>query len=122
MHLLALFAVVILPVLARATSRTGPPSGALVVDPVMGPYMTLSAAVAALPNDGSAQTIFVYPGTYVEQVLIKRSGAVTVCVFFPIVRSLPFSVLVDLRVHVGYDGSYAEYGCASPQCLACDRR
>ncbi|KUI62864.1 Pectinesterase [Cytospora mali] len=40
-------------------------------------YSTISAAVAALANDGLAKTIIVQPGSYNEQVIINRSGKVT---------------------------------------------
>lgn len=65
-----------------ATSRTSPPSGALVVragTTTSGEYATVSAAVAALPNDSSSRSIFIYPGTYQGQVLVQRSGPTTVC-------------------------------------------
>ncbi|THU83649.1 pectinesterase [Dendrothele bispora CBS 962.96] len=64
-----------------AASRTSPPSGALVVragTTTSGEFKTISAAVAALPNDSSSQTIFIYPGTYTEQVYIDRSGPLTI--------------------------------------------
>ena len=67
--------------LVTAASRTSPPSGALVVNAgtiASGEYATLSSAVAALPNDGSAQSIFIYPGTYEEQVYIDIDGSLTV--------------------------------------------
>lgn len=66
---------------AYAASRTSAPSGAIVVDPTTttsGQFKTVSSAIASLPNDGSAQSLFIMPGTYSEQVLIDRSGAVTV--------------------------------------------
>ena len=34
--------------------------------------------MAALPNDGSAQTIFIYGGTYPEQVYITRKGKLSI--------------------------------------------
>jgi pectinesterase len=49
-----------------AASRTSPPAGAVVVQgtsPTSGQYKTIQSAVNALPNDSSAQTIFIYPGT-----------------------------------------------------------
>ncbi|GJE96175.1 carbohydrate esterase family 8 protein [Phanerochaete sordida] len=74
-----LVSAVLLPA-AYAVSRTSPPSGAVVVNPsaTTGQFKTLTSAVAALPNDNSAQTIFMFPGTYKEQVLIQRSGPVTI--------------------------------------------
>lgn len=66
---------------AYAASRTSAPSGAIVVNPTTttsGQFKTLSSAVASLPDDSSSQTIFIFPGTYKEQVLIDRAGPVTV--------------------------------------------
>ncbi|EJD03925.1 uncharacterized protein FOMMEDRAFT_187176 [Fomitiporia mediterranea MF3/22] len=66
---------------AYSASRTSPPSGAIVVNPsttTSGQFKTLGSAVASLPDDSSAQTIFMFPGTYEEQVLIQRSGPVTI--------------------------------------------
>ncbi|XP_006462923.1 hypothetical protein AGABI2DRAFT_179502 [Agaricus bisporus var. bisporus H97] len=64
-----------------AASRTSPPAGALVVrarTSNSGEFSTVSAAVASLPNDSSSRTIFIYPGTYNEQVFITRSGPLTI--------------------------------------------
>jgi len=64
-----------------AASRTSPPSGSLVVragTTTSGEFKTISAAVAALPSDSSSRSIFVYPGTYTEQVYIDRPGPLTV--------------------------------------------
>ncbi|THH17146.1 hypothetical protein EW146_g3618 [Bondarzewia mesenterica] len=76
--------LVALPLLALSlsppSSRTSPPFGAKIVragTTTGGEYTTLGAAVAALPSDSSSQTIFIYPGTYNEQVNIQRSGPVT---------------------------------------------
>ncbi|KAF8660894.1 hypothetical protein AX16_001523 [Volvariella volvacea WC 439] len=66
---------------AFAASRTSPPSGALVVragTSTSGEYRTINAALAALPNDSSSRSIFIYPGTYNEQVYITRSGPLTI--------------------------------------------
>ena len=63
-----------------ATSRTSPPSGAIVVNPsttTSGQFKTLSSAIASL-DDTSTKSIFIYPGTYNEQVLVDRSGPLTV--------------------------------------------
>lgn len=43
-----------------------------------GEFRTVSDAVASLPSDGSPQAIFIYPGTYTEQVSISRSGPLTI--------------------------------------------
>jgi pectin methylesterase-like acyl-CoA thioesterase len=69
--------------LSPPSLRTTPPSGAKIVragTTTSGEYATLAAAVAALPADTSSQVIFMYPGTYTGQVLIQRSGPVTVSV------------------------------------------
>lgn len=84
LHWLISAVVLVLPVLGLSppASRTTPPAGAKVVragTTTTGEFSTFAAAVAALPNDSSAQTIFVFPGTYAGQVNIQRSGPVTVC-------------------------------------------
>ncbi|KAG6901501.1 hypothetical protein C0995_011051 [Termitomyces sp. Mi166 len=64
-----------------AASRTSPPSGAKIVragTTSSGEYSTVSAAVASLPNDSSNQSIFIYPGTYNEQVYITRNGPLAI--------------------------------------------
>ncbi|RDW62699.1 putative pectinesterase [Coleophoma crateriformis] len=62
-----------------ATARTTPPSGALTVGS-SGKYSTIQDAVDALSTSStSAQSIFIYSGTYSEQVTIpKLSGALSV--------------------------------------------
>ncbi|PKX90101.1 putative pectin methylesterase [Aspergillus novofumigatus IBT 16806] len=64
------------------TSGTTPPAGAVSVSQggsVNGSYSNLTAALAALPNDASTQVIFMYPGTYTEQVpSINRNGPVQI--------------------------------------------
>lgn len=63
--------------LVYAKPRTAPPKGAVVVRQEgtrSGEFITLSAAVNALPQDNTTQAIFVYPGTYREQVNITRLG------------------------------------------------
>lgn len=63
-----------------STSSTACPTATLVVNQNPGnicEYSTISAAVAALPKDGLAKTIIVQPGSYNEQVIINRSGKVT---------------------------------------------
>ncbi|KAF9265081.1 pectin methyl esterase [Marasmius fiardii PR-910] len=60
---------------------TSPPSGALVVrqsGTQSGEYSTISTAVAALGSGTSAKIIFIYPGTYKEQISIKYSGKLTI--------------------------------------------
>ncbi|KAJ3039110.1 hypothetical protein HDV00_012601 [Rhizophlyctis rosea] len=73
--LLALFLT-----LATAASLTSPPSGAVVVrqsGTKSGEFSTISAAIKSL-DSSSSKTIFIYPGTYTEQVYITRSGALTI--------------------------------------------
>ncbi|KAL3425806.1 Pectinesterase 2 [Phlyctema vagabunda] len=62
-----------------ATSRTSPPSGSLTVGS-SGTYSTIQKAVNALSTTStSAQSIFIYSGTYSEQVTIPAlKGALTV--------------------------------------------
>lgn len=58
-------------------ARTSPPAGALVVG--KGGYTTIQAAVNALKSTSSAQSIFINPGTYKEQVTINRlAGPLTI--------------------------------------------
>ncbi|GLB38093.1 hypothetical protein LshimejAT787_0411440 [Lyophyllum shimeji] len=64
----------------KRASSTSPPSGAIVVrqsGTQSGEFSTVQAAVNSLPNDSSARTIFIYPGTYNEQVYISRAGKTT---------------------------------------------
>jgi len=62
-----------------ATARTSPPSGALTVGS-SGTYSTIQKAVNALSTTStSAQSIFIYSGTYTEQVTIPAlSGKLTI--------------------------------------------
>lgn len=74
--LLNLAAIAILASLSAADSkneRMTPPEGALVVDTygkLPGSYRNISAAVSALADIQSRQTIFVAPGIYDEQVYV----------------------------------------------------
>ncbi|KAG5638852.1 hypothetical protein H0H81_009403 [Sphagnurus paluster] len=66
---------------ASAAPHTIAPAGAVIVRPnttVAGEYESLAAAVASLPEDKSARTIFIYPGTYNEQVYISRTGPLSI--------------------------------------------
>ncbi|KAK6985026.1 pectinesterase [Favolaschia claudopus] len=67
------------PVEKRA-SRTSPPSGAVIVKnpAASGQFSTIQAAINSLPNDSSSRTIFIFPGTYSEQVSITRTGPTTI--------------------------------------------
>lgn len=62
-----------------ATSRTSPPDGAVVVrqsGTKSGEYSTISAAVATLSG---GETVFIYPGTYEEQVNITVADVTISC-------------------------------------------
>ncbi|TVY83246.1 Pectinesterase [Lachnellula suecica] len=59
----------------QATSQTSPPDGAVVVDgsssPQAGSFPTVQQGVDALSNSSTtAQVLFIFPGTYEEQVYI----------------------------------------------------
>ncbi|KAK0217514.1 pectin lyase fold/virulence factor [Armillaria nabsnona] len=81
--LLVLFAVCIVdatPAVKR-DGRTSAPSGAVVVrgsGTKSGEHSTVQAAVDSLPDDGTEQVIFIYAGTYSEQVYIDRDGQTTI--------------------------------------------
>lgn len=65
---------------AHPDSGTVPPQYAVIVSPsgqVTGSYSNVSSALASLPKDATNQTIFIYPGSYNEQLpSINRPGAV----------------------------------------------
>jgi len=66
---------------AIAVHRTTPPRGAVVVragTTRAKEFSTIQAAVNSLPDDTSVQTIFIFPGTYSEQVFINRTAPLTV--------------------------------------------
>ncbi|EOA92247.1 hypothetical protein ACJQWK_03165 [Exserohilum turcicum] len=77
-------------VAADKTVRTSPDRGALVVDAsgaYTNSYRTISAAVAALRDTTDAQKIFIFPGTYTEQVYIdKHKGPITIQGYTPDAR------------------------------------
>ncbi|KAK0476339.1 pectin lyase fold/virulence factor [Armillaria novae-zelandiae] len=65
----------------KRDSRTSAPSGAVVVrasGTASGEYSTVQAAVDSLDDDGTDQVIFIYAGTYTEQVYIDRDGQTTI--------------------------------------------
>ena len=67
---------------AHPDSGTVPPAGAIIVS-IDGShnatFTNITAALASLPNDTTNQTIFLYPGSYNEQVpSISRPGAVRI--------------------------------------------
>ncbi|KAJ9132263.1 Pectinesterase [Pleurostoma richardsiae] len=67
---------------AHPTDGTVPPTAAVLVSAggtISGSYSNLTDALASLPDDSSTQIIFMYPGTYSEQVpSIDRSGPVMI--------------------------------------------
>jgi pectinesterase len=69
-------------VTADKYSRTKPDRGALVVDAsgaTAGSYPNISVAVNALHNSTDAQKIFIFPGTYNEQVYVPpHAGPITI--------------------------------------------
>ncbi|KAF5391164.1 hypothetical protein D9757_003102 [Collybiopsis confluens] len=63
--------------LVLAASRTSPPAGAIVVragTTTSGEFSTITAALNSLPNDSSSRSVFIFPGTYVEQIDVTRTG------------------------------------------------
>ncbi|KIJ49227.1 carbohydrate esterase family 8 protein [Sphaerobolus stellatus SS14] len=74
---LLIIALLHLPFIANATPRTSPPPGAVVVrqnTTIAGEFSTITDAVNSIPSDGTNRSIFVFPGTYAEQVFINRTG------------------------------------------------
>ncbi|POM77567.1 Pectinesterase [Phytophthora palmivora] len=56
-------------------ARTQPPAGAIVIDPTgayRGSFKTVSEGVAKLPNTIAEHTLFLFPGTYKEQVTVPN--------------------------------------------------
>lgn len=80
-------------VLARISkhSRTSIPVGSIVVDAsgnYAHSYLNITSAVSALHNLSSAQTIFILPGTYTEQVYIPlHKGPLTLQGYTPDART-----------------------------------
>jgi pectin methylesterase-like acyl-CoA thioesterase len=69
---------------SHPSSGTIPPNGAVLVSVgglVESSFANLTTALASLPSDTTSQVIFVYPGSYTEQVSINRPGSVTVIGF-----------------------------------------
>ncbi|EKG19760.1 Pectinesterase catalytic [Macrophomina phaseolina MS6] len=62
-----------------ALALTSPPPGALTVGGSEGKFSTVQAAVDALQNTTARQSIFIYSGTYEEQVYIaKHNGPISI--------------------------------------------
>lgn len=82
---------------ALAASRTSPPYGALVVrngtQSTSGEFKSIMAAINSLLNDSSSRSIFIYPGTYNEQINITRIGPLTVSCY----HGAPHIVLILRR-------------------------
>ncbi|KAF1962673.1 carbohydrate esterase family 8 protein [Byssothecium circinans] len=67
--------------LTKRASRTSPPSGCKVIraSPQSGEYATLGAVLSALGTSATASAcIFIYGGTYKEQVTIQYKGPLTI--------------------------------------------
>lgn len=67
--------------LDKRTARESSPSGCLVVqgtNTASGQYASFGAAVTALGSGTTSQCIFIYPGTYKEQVRVTYAGNLTV--------------------------------------------
>ncbi|KAL1627174.1 hypothetical protein SLS56_006512 [Neofusicoccum ribis] len=64
---------------ASSTSAAATATNTFIVSktPAVGEYGNVTAAIAALPNDGKEYTIYVRAGQYVEQFNITRNGKVT---------------------------------------------
>ncbi|KAH7413106.1 carbohydrate esterase family 8 protein [Cadophora sp. MPI-SDFR-AT-0126] len=65
----------------RATSRSTPPTGCLVVrgsGTKTGEYASLTSAVAAIPSSTAVKCIFIYSGTYTDSVTIRNKGPLTI--------------------------------------------
>ncbi|CAG8747025.1 11487_t:CDS:2, partial [Acaulospora colombiana] len=66
---------------ASTSVRTSTPSGCLTVrgsGTKSGEYSTVAAALTALGSGTTAQCIFIYSGTYTEQLTINYKGALTI--------------------------------------------
>jgi hypothetical protein len=69
------------PLLEKRTARTSTPSGCLTVrgsGTKSGEYSTVGAALKALGSSTAAACIFIYSGTYAEQITINYAGALTI--------------------------------------------
>ena len=67
--------------LDKRTARESSPSGCLVVqgtNTASGQYASFGAAVTALGSKTTSQCIFIYPGTYTEQVKVTYGGNLTI--------------------------------------------
>ncbi|PQE06233.1 pectinesterase family protein [Rutstroemia sp. NJR-2017a BBW] len=69
------------PLLQKRTARTSTPSGCLTVrgsGTKSGEYSTVGAALTALGSGTAAACIFIYSGTYQEQITVNYKGVLTV--------------------------------------------
>lgn len=67
--------------LDKRTARESSPSGCLVVQSIgtaSGQYASFGAAVTALGSGTTSKCIFIYPGTYKEQVRVTYGGNLTI--------------------------------------------
>lgn len=68
------------PTIETRTTRTSNPGGCLEVqgsNPTSSQYGTIASAVASLSGT-DAQCIFIWPGTYNEQVTVQYGGPLTI--------------------------------------------
>jgi hypothetical protein len=66
---------------SHPTSGMVPPAGAVLVSvngAIENSFSNLTSALASLPADTTSQVIFIYPGSYTEQVAVNGPGPVTV--------------------------------------------
>ncbi|PSR75186.1 pectin lyase fold/virulence factor [Coniella lustricola] len=88
---------------AHPTDGTAPPAGAVLVSVggvETGSFSNLTDALASLPDDTSTQIIFMYPGTYTEQVPpIERNGPVMIIGY---TTASPGSSYADNTVTITY--------------------
>ncbi|KAL2068017.1 hypothetical protein VTL71DRAFT_16115 [Oculimacula yallundae] len=67
------------PVVVETGSSTSPPPGACIVSKTAIPgkvtYTTIAQCIAQLPTTSVISTVFIYPGTYNEQLTFNRSAA-----------------------------------------------
>jgi pectinesterase len=65
----------------KRTARESSPSGCLVVqgtDTASDQYASFGAAITALGSGTTSKCIFIYPGTYQEQVRVTYGGNLTI--------------------------------------------
>jgi pectinesterase len=69
------------PTIEKRTVRTSNPGGCLEVqgtNPTSTQYKTVASAVAALGSATATKCIFIWPGTYKEQVTVQYGGPLSI--------------------------------------------